>query len=140
MTTVKSALVGLGRDSTKAIANGLALGGIDLVNAKFVMGSDFKNIEYTNILINSIIMSLSTLGTSVVNSMIMTRMKLPHFIGVIESQYGVDIITVILYLVGQYIYDKISDTQGRGILIDIFNAIGAILLGNYIAGPLERII
>lgn len=138
--SIKNMMKGVGKDASKALANAGSLAVIDFTNAKFVMGASLKEINAKNIAIDSLIMGVSTLGTSVVNSMIVTRMKLPKFITVIESEFGVDLVTIVLYILGQFIYNKLSKRQSKGMVMSLFEAIGAILLGNYIAAPIENLL
>lgn len=138
--SIKSMMKGIGKDASKALANAGSLAVIDFTNAKFVMGASLKEINGKNIAIDSLIMGVSTLGTSVVNSMIVTRMKLPKFITVIESEFGVDLVTIVLYILGQFIYNKLSKRQSKGMVMSLFEAVGAILLGNYIAAPIENLL
>lgn len=138
--SIKSMMKGAGKDISRALANATAIAGIDVANGIFVLKGSFKDLDYKNIAIDSTIMGVATLLTGVVNSLIMTRMKLPHFIGVIESQYSVDIITVLLYLAVEYIYSMLSKTEGKGLMINLFEAISAILLGSYIEAPIMNLL
>lgn len=123
------------RSSGRALANGVTLAGVKLVE-KVTVGSHSSGKQ---IAMESLVMAASTLGTGVVNSLISSVVSLPSFVISIEETYGLDLINLILYVM-IIKFSSISTGDSKSLVKLTLEGVAAIILGGYVVAPINNML
>ena len=134
MSSIEKAKNSIIRNSGKAIANSVALVGVKVVDGYAIskQKSDMKEIG-----IDAAVMAGSTFLSGTANSALNSMVSLPGWVKSLEYSYGVDLITLIIYVALVKLIDMKMNYKSSFVKV-VLEAVVALIGGSYIINPLNN--
>lgn len=125
------------RNSGRAIANGVSMLGVKLVDDMVISKHGVNKKE---LILDSVVLGGTTLLSGTVNSMLTNMVTLPSWIYSIEASYGLDLINLLLYVITIKIIDMKAYGNTKSFVKVVLEAVSALVLGSYVVGPLNTLL
>ena len=118
-------------DLFKTVINGVVVGGLQIgVDSYMAGGMSMNKYKMKEFGVDFAVMGSAT----IVNELLVNSLSLPSFLQTLKNTYGVDILTVVLYVVVKnFLPGEYKGSLVRNVLLGL----GTVLITNYVETPLR---